>query len=171
MQSALKVGASRQIGEGAVDHRRGGIADRGEDLTRGQLLVRPADEVKPGADSTAISSVLRSSWRLAFFPRGDSGVLSGHGFLLSNSSFTTIVVPGAAETFAYGINRRGVIVGEFTDSAGKYYGFVLRNGKFVTIDVAGAIGTDAHGIDPRGDTIVGNFQDSSFNVHGYLLSR
>jgi probable HAF family extracellular repeat protein len=43
-----------------------------------------------------------------------------HGFLDSGGSFTTIDVPGATQTCAYGINDLGQIVGSFTDSAGTH---------------------------------------------------
>jgi uncharacterized membrane protein len=43
-----------------------------------------------------------------------------HGFLASGGSFTTIDVPGATQTCAYGINDLGHIVGSFTDSAGTH---------------------------------------------------
>ena len=43
-----------------------------------------------------------------------------HGFLDSGGSFTTIDVPGATQTCAYGINDLSHIVGSFTDSAGTH---------------------------------------------------
>ena len=42
--------------------------------------------------------------------------------------------------------------------------------KFTIIDVAGATGTAAEGINPQGD-IVGFYNDSSGNSHGFLLSN
>ena len=43
-----------------------------------------------------------------------------HGFLDSGGNFTTIDVPGATQTCAYGINDHSHIVGSFTDSAGTH---------------------------------------------------
>ena len=40
----------------------------------------------------------------------------------------------------------------------------------VTLDVPGAVLTEANGINPRGD-IVGDYNDSGGNTHGYLLSK
>lgn len=48
---------------------------------------------------------------------GSSG--SGHGFLLSNGAFTTIDVPGATFTLAFGIDLLGDILGLLTSAAAK----------------------------------------------------
>jgi probable HAF family extracellular repeat protein len=86
-------------------------------------------------------------------------------------TFTTIDVPGAAWTYAYGINNRGQIVGTFTDFAGSgYHGFLLDKGSFITIDPPGATGgTEAGGINELGQ-IVGEFADAS-GQHGFLLDK
>ena len=49
-----------------------------------------------------------------------------NGFLHSKSTgtWTTIDVPGAADTYVYGINDAGEIVGAYTDSSGNEHGFV-----------------------------------------------
>jgi uncharacterized membrane protein len=88
-------------------------------------------------------------------------------------SFTTIEVPGAVTTIAWGINARGDVVGEYFDAAARRHGFLLRKGVFTPIDVAGALGTSARGINPRGD-IVGVYRDPGepiVNAHGFLLTR
>jgi uncharacterized membrane protein len=46
------------------------------------------------------------------------------GFLLSGGRVTTIDVPGAMRTIAFGINERGDIVGGYADGAG-FHGFLL----------------------------------------------
>jgi uncharacterized membrane protein len=51
-----------------------------------------------------------------------------HGFLLSGGRVTTIDVPGAIRTIAFGINERGDIVGGYTDGAG-FHGFLLSQGR------------------------------------------
>jgi len=50
--------------------------------------------------------------------------LDAHGFLLSRGLLTTIDVPGAISTNAFGINERGDIVGVYEDAAG-LHGFLL----------------------------------------------
>ena len=51
----------------------------------------------------------------------DRRVGPGHGFLLdTGGSFTQIDVPGTSETFAFGINDAGQIVGFFDDSTGRH---------------------------------------------------
>jgi probable HAF family extracellular repeat protein len=90
--------------------------------------------------------------------------------LSAQQKFTTIDVPGATLTIAFGINPRGDIVGLYLDTSGNEHGFLLSNGTFTTIDVPGAISTNALGINPRGD-IVGGYGDTSINFHGFLLSK
>jgi uncharacterized membrane protein len=78
-----------------------------------------------------------------------------HGFLDVGGVFTTIDVPGASGTAAYGINGAGRIVGTYADSSGGH-GFLDVGGVFTTIDVPGASGTGARGINGAGQ-IVGAF--------------
>jgi uncharacterized membrane protein len=54
--------------------------------------------------------------------------LASHGFLLSEGRSTTIDVPGAIRTIAFGINERGDIVGGYADGAG-FHGFLLGRGR------------------------------------------
>jgi uncharacterized membrane protein len=92
---------------------------------------------------------------------------------MSGATFTTIDVPGASQTLAYGINTAGDISGNFTDSGGEH-GFLLQNGTFETIDVTGAgATTGAAGLNDKGH-IVGTYVDPQIQkVEGFLtnLSR
>jgi uncharacterized membrane protein len=52
---------------------------------------------------------------------------SEHGFLLSDDgAFTRIDVPNSHATLAFGINRRGDIVGSYHDASGKQHGFLRK---------------------------------------------
>jgi len=51
-----------------------------------------------------------------------------HGFLLTAAGFTTIDVPGASLTAAFGINASGTIVGSYVDAHGAAHGFLLSRG-------------------------------------------
>src|SRR5207247_6697694 len=66
------------------------------------------------------------------------------------STVTTIDVPGAAATDAFGINERGQIVGVYYIADGRGHGFLLDSGTFTTIDAPGARYTYPHGINGRG---------------------
>jgi uncharacterized membrane protein len=57
---------------------------------------------------------------------------AGHSFLLDNGSYTTLNVPGAIDTLAFGINDSGQIVGWYIDAAGAY-GFLLDQGNYTTL--------------------------------------
>ena len=90
-----------------------------------------------------------------------------HGFVLSGGVFTTIDFPGAGDTYAYGNNNRGDIVGSYFD--GLSHAFVMTRGTFTTIDFPGAELTVASGINTRGD-IVGVYRTGGVE-HGFLLAR
>src|SRR5262249_4245487 len=84
-------------------------------------------------------------------------------------SFTTIDVPGASFTQAYGINDAGQIVGVFSSATGGG-GFLDTAGSFTTINVPGAGGgTSANGINNLGQ-IVGSFVAPDGTTHGFLYS-
>ena len=89
----------------------------------------------------------------AFFAGAFALALSANASGASAFTFTTIDVPGAAWTYAIGINAHGQIVGAFTDFPNSgYHGFLLDGGTFTVIDPPGATGgTEAGGIN-RGES-------------------
>jgi uncharacterized membrane protein len=126
---------------------------------------------------------------LAINPRGDVVGVYGnatgtHGFLLrkregdddgDNDAFTTIDVPGASFTEAFGINPKGTVVGVYSNAIGTH-GFLLRKRErhddgdddaLTTIDVPGASFTGAFGINPKGH-VVGIYSNAT-GTHGFLL--
>jgi probable HAF family extracellular repeat protein len=82
-------------------------------------------------------------------------------------TFTTIDVPGATLTEAYGVNAAGQIVGRFNDATGERHGFLKDGATFTTIDVPGATLTEAYGINAAGQ-IVGQFHDAMGHLHSFL---
>jgi hypothetical protein len=88
---------------------------------------------------------------------------------------TTIGVPDATMTQAYGINAGGDIVGSYKNAAG-FHGFLLSAGEFITLDYPGdnILSTVATAIGPAGD-IVGQYSlknpAPAGNVHGFLRTR
>jgi probable HAF family extracellular repeat protein len=90
-----------------------------------------------------------------------------HGFLDNNGSFTTIDVPGATFTEAYGINNRGQIVGDYGGSGGRIHAFLDDKGTFTTVDPPDSTYAVAYGINDFGQ-IVGNDLDSTGMGHAFL---
>lgn len=87
--------------------------------------------------------------------------------------FSSIDVPGATFTQAFGINAGGEVVGFYIDATGKQHGFLRSGETFTSIDFPGAAATDARGISPGGD-IVGTYRQAGepdVNFHSYLLTR
>ena len=82
--------------------------------------------------------------------------------------YVKIDIPGASATNPSGINARGDIVGNYSDSGGVTHGFLLRKGVFSNIDFPNASLTAARGINAHGD-IVGRILGATGDEHGFLL--
>ena len=112
----------------------------------------------------------------------------GHGFLLSEGTFTTIDYPGgiSGTTQAHGISPEGVVVGLYTDHGTIVSGDAFRtraflrdaSGNFTAIDFPGAENTFAIKVTPT-DQVVGCYhhQGSDFaasgggTMHGYVYQN
>ncbi|HTS38823.1 MAG TPA: hypothetical protein VMH04_24325 [Candidatus Solibacter sp.] len=98
-----------------------------------------------------------------------------HGYLKRGGTYTEIVVPGAPNTAALGINNWGVIVGTYGDAPpspfgfGSSHGFVLWGGTYWTLDRPGALTSFSMDINDWGQ-IVGSYQDLAGTYHGYLAT-
>jgi hypothetical protein len=107
---------------------------------------------------------------------GDDGF--AHGFLLSKKGvLTTLNFPGASDTYAYGINKSGTVVGQWDllDAYGNVlvvHGFTWTNGTFTQFDFAGAADTYLFGINTYGD-LVGSWDTgiTSPIAHGFVCSN
>src|SRR5688572_13291750 len=91
-----------------------------------------------------------------------------HGFLFKAGQFSTIDMPGAAETLvARGINARGDIVGNYIDQNSEFRAFLLSNGRFRQINYPGASATLVEEINNAGD-ITGAWIDTSGVSSGFI---
>lgn len=109
------------------------------------------------------------------------------GFVDSNGIVTTyrfpVPEPYSADTSFEGVNNHGQIVGTYQagiEHHGYFYGgaFIFIDGDFMPFSVPGATSTSPTGISDAGftgftatDQIVGRFEDSSGNSHGFLYSN
>jgi hypothetical protein len=76
---------------------------------------------------------------------------------------------GSTATFASGINRAGVISGEFKDSSGTSHGFVRNaKGKITAFDPAGSSSTYAASINKSGSIAGAYDADNGQRTHGYV---
>jgi probable HAF family extracellular repeat protein len=85
-------------------------------------------------------------------------------------TFSTIDDPAGSQSFAFGINRSGDIVGRYNDANFVTHGFLLRRGQYTTLDDPNSVGggTIATGINAWGQ-IVGVYDDANGIVNGFLL--
>jgi probable HAF family extracellular repeat protein len=99
---------------------------------------------------------------------GDLMTGATRSFLKDGDAVTTIEVPGATVTAAFGISNHGQIVGTFYDGEGRAHGFVIDGGTLTQIDVPGAEGTEARGINARGQ-VVGDWGDGRV-IYGFIAT-
>jgi probable HAF family extracellular repeat protein len=95
------------------------------------------------------------------------------GFLYSGGVYTTINDPLGALNSAVGINAKGQIAGDYTDSSGVNHGYLYSGGVYTTLTdplAVGPNGTVAEGINNKGQ-VVGNYVGSSNILQGFLYSR
>jgi len=64
-------------------------------------------------------------------------------------SFTSLDVPGATATEAYGINDAGSVVGSYYDATG-WYSFTYNGSSYSSLNVPGATAAIAYGIKTQG---------------------
>lgn len=164
-----------------------GINDRGDIVgtyrvvpPRHALLVRRGQYI-PLAPTTVLGTDYSEA-----FKSNDRGEVVGqflgpdgfsHGFLLSKGVVTTLDFPGASDTYAFGINASGIVVGywDLQDANGNvlaYHGFTWQNGGFKEVNFPGSVDSSVLGINARGD-LVGSWDSgitSPIN-HGYVCSN
>jgi probable HAF family extracellular repeat protein len=75
--------------------------------------------------------------------------------LVAQGIYKQIDVPGASETYVFGLDAGGDMVGYYGDISGSH-GFLLRNGVFTTLDVPDATYTYAIGINDKGKIVGGS---------------
>lgn len=87
--------------------------------------------------------------------------------LAQAATYTSIDVPGAVATQAFGINNAGDIVGSYTDANTQTHGFLLRDGVFTTIDMPGFTQTVARGINDSG--VICGYASSANLTVGFIF--
>ena len=119
----------------------------------------------------------RDTYPLGLNASGDSvgfwdtdGVNAPHGYVRrANGQITTLDVPGALNTTAFGINDFGQISGYFVDATGAVHGFVKSGQKFRQLDMPGALATIPTAINNWG-TVAGEYVDTKGARHGFVAT-
>lgn len=88
--------------------------------------------------------------------------------LAQGGGYTTLNYPGSAETYAYGVNDAGAVVGFYHNGIG-YCGFLLQNGVYTSIVYPGVAETFVCGINNAG-AMVGSYYDGTQD-HGFVLEN
>lgn len=114
-------------------------------------------------------------------PQGvlDLGLLLGffdlagvrRGFMLRDGDLTVFAYPGAIATLAYGLNRLGLVVGQYQAQASDpaLHSFLWQDGTFTDFAVPRAAWTEARSVNDDG-VIVGSWIDADGTRHGFVAT-
>jgi len=86
------------------------------------------------------------------------------GFVYDNGTYTTLIDPAGVETFAFGINNLGQVVGSFNNcvNCGNQNGFLYSNGTYTTLNVPGATLTVPRAINDSGQIVGYYYSGTAF---------
>ena len=125
----------------------------------------------PGATASYILGTDNKSRAVgAFAPLYSSSSPSWNGYRLSGTAFTKITFPGAAHTFASGINASGAIAGLYELSDGSFHGFLLAAKTFSQLDYPGSANTELTSINDSGE-IVGSWWNDLNVLNAFVYSN
>lgn len=96
-------------------------------------------------------------------------ILPNKGFVNIGGTSTAIIVPGALDSFAYGINISNRVVGTYRDGSFVNHGFIRNANGTITnpVDFPGSSSTLLFGINNSG-WIVGSYTDAMGVTHGFV---
>jgi probable HAF family extracellular repeat protein len=91
-----------------------------------------------------------------------------HGFMRIGDEYTSLDYPGAAKTYAFGINDSQLVTGSYVDAFGLLRGYWFRNGVFSAVNFPGATQTYVGGLNNQ-NVMVGWSQQNGRRF-GYTLA-
>ena len=134
----------------------GFVRDKGRGARRDEGVFTTIDF--PGAGGATVAQAINNRGQIAGFYNPSEATASKRGFLLDDGEFITIDHPDAtfeidgAGTNLYGLNDRGQIVGQYSNSS--CHGFLLNGDTFTTIDHPDALfATGAADVNNRGQIV------------------
>jgi probable HAF family extracellular repeat protein len=102
------------------------------------------------------------------FYNGKKGNSHAYEYNQATAKFTPIVVPGAVNTIATGINDHGDVVGIAT-TLSSTFGFLLKGGHLTEFEVPGSTNTQPFGVN-NADEIVGAYFGGAGVMHGFTVT-
>ena len=126
---------------------------------------------KQGDGDNAVTKLLgvnNAEYAVGYYTNS-SGVEIPFEVNLVTENFDNLQPPGAKSAEATGISSRGNVCGTEVLDDKSSEGFYLQKGTYYTFKYTGAVNTWAFGINPN-DQIVGQYEDASGNLHGFILT-
>ena len=97
-----------------------------------------------------------------------SGDVVGETYLYDPGVPTTLTFPGSVNSYNFGINNQGQVVGWYDNGVeGNENGFLYSKGTFTTVNVPGAYRTQIYGINAQG-VMVGWYADDASGEHAFV---
>ena len=130
------------------------------------------EDSKEGTGANAVTEILGindSSYAVGFYTNS-SGVENPFKLNILTEDFSNLHPPGANGAEATGINGKGNLCGTEVLNNESSEGFYLQTGTYYTLNYPGAINTWARAIN-LDNQIVGQYQDASGNLHGFVLTN
>ena len=90
------------------------------------LLIDPPGTVFPCSHARAVNERGDIAGAFGIVNSPDECHSPMHGFVLRESEYSVIDPPGSLDTFVFGINDDGIVVGVYTDKHGILHGFKAK---------------------------------------------
>lgn len=128
-----------------------------------------------GAKCSIPIDVNDQGWIVGYYSDSDNNCNSNvHGFLLQGKKYTTLDVPSAVATLAYGINNQGNISLTWVDSSnayeGSFYNYTDKTYTTINVPGAGPLGSEALHMNNEDDIAFWWF-DSGGHLHSALCTK
>ena len=128
-----------------------------------------------GAKCSIPIDVNDQGWIVGYYSDSDNNCNSNvHGFLLQGKKYTTLDVPSAVATYAYGINNQGNISLTWVDSSnayeGSFYNYTDKTYTTINVPGAGSLGSEALHMNNEDDIAFWWF-DFGGNLHSALCTK
>ena len=127
----------------------------------------------PGTSFNQVNEIKDKGMMVGFAGGGNYTTLVG--WISHRESWSFFTAPdsngGNADTFAAGINDRGVVTGYYHDLQNIWRSFIKDDSKLISITFPGAVETIAFGINNQGD-IAGTYAEPGappLAIHGFVL--
>jgi len=90
----------------------------------------------------------------------------------ADGTIAIIDPPGSTYTYAFGINNKGVVTGDYSDGGDDVHSYIRSaDGAIKSFDPPGATNSISYGINDKGSIVGGFYLPNDTTFHGFVRSR